>query len=256
MQDDVLWARSTAESLRRRAAQGAVALLPVASTEQHGPHLATGVDTLLCGEVCRRAAMLTKGPTIVAPTLWIGLAEHHMEFGGSFTLTLPTYQIVIEEICRSILRAGFTRIAICNGHGGNITALNAMSADLARALGQSVGIGTYWLLDPEAVAAALEDQKTVLHACEAETSMMLAIAPDLVDRSRFAEAKGGDNGTSAGGILNPAFHVWRGFKAMTASGVIGDAAKASAEKGEKLLDASARALARSIDDLAAINLRP
>ena len=250
MQDDVLWSRSTAESLRRRAAEGAVAILPVASTEQHGPHLATGVDTILCGEVCRRAAHLTKVKSVVAPTLWMGLAEHHMDFGGSFTFTLPTYKIVIEEMCRSILRAGFKNIAICNGHGGNISALNAMSSDLARALGQSVGIGTYWLLDPEGVAAALEDQKTVLHACEAETSMMLAIAPDLVDRSRFADAKGGDTGTSAPQILNPAFQLWRGFKEMTASGVIGDAAKASAEKGERLLDASAHALARCVDGLA------
>lgn len=250
MKDDVLWARSSAESLRRRAAEGAVAILPVASTEQHGPHLATGVDTMLCGEVCRRAAHLTRVPSVVAPTLWIGLAEHHMAFGGTFTLTLPTYQTVIAEICRSIMRAGFKHIAICNGHGGNITALNAMSSDLARALGQSVGIGTYWLLDPEAMAAELEDQKTVLHACEAETSMMLAIAPELVDPARFPEAKGGDNGTSASGILNPAFQVWRDFKAITASGVIGDAAKASAEKGERLLDISARALARSIDTLA------
>ena len=250
MQDDVLWARSTAESLRRRAAAGAVVILPVASTEQHGPHLATGVDTILCGEVCRRAAHLTKVPTVVAPTLWIGLAEHHMEFGGTFTLTLPTYKIVLEEICRSIMRAGFQNIVICNGHGGNITALNAMSADLARALGQSVGIGTYWLLDPDGVSAALEDQKTVLHACEAETSMMLAIAPDLVDPARFHEAKGGDLGTSAAATLNPAFQIWRGFKALTATGVIGDAAKARAEKGERLFEASARALAHCVDAMA------
>jgi creatinine amidohydrolase len=252
MQDDVLWACSTAESLRRRAAEGAVVILPVASTEQHGPHLATGVDTLLCGEVCRRAAHLTKGPTVVAPTLWIGLAEHHMEFGGSFTLTLPTYKTVIEEICRSIMRAGFKNIVICNGHGGNISALNAMSADLARSLGQSVGIGTYWLLDPDAIAAALEDQTTVLHACEAETSMMLAIAPELADKARFHEAKGGETSAtnSATRVLSPAFQVWRGFKAMTDTGVIGDAAKSSAEKGERLLDASARALARCVDGFA------
>lgn len=252
MQDDVLWARSTAESLRRRAAEGAVVILPVASTEQHGPHLATGVDTILCGEVCRRAAHLTKVPTVVAPTLWVGLAEHHMEFGGSFTLTLPTYKTVIEEICRSIMRAGFKHIVICNGHGGNISALNAMSADLARSLGQSVGIGTYWLLDPDAIAAALEDQTTVLHACEAETSMMLALAPELADPARFHEANGGETSptNSATRILSPAFQVWRGFKAMTATGVIGDAAKASAEKGERLLDASARALARCVDGFA------
>jgi creatinine amidohydrolase len=92
----------------------------------------------------------------------------------------------------------------------------------------------------------------VLHACEAETSMMLALAPELADPARFHEAKGGETSAtnSATRVLSPAFQVWRGFKAMTDTGVIGDAAKSSAEKGERLLDASARAVARCVDGFA------
>src|SRR3712207_4701133 len=82
---EVEWRHLRADQLRDLAAQDAVVFLPVASTEQHGPHLATGVDNILCSEVCRRAALQLSEmghPIVVAPTLWIGLAEHHMAFGG------------------------------------------------------------------------------------------------------------------------------------------------------------------------------
>src|SRR5580704_7130606 len=109
---EILWNRMTAEALRDRAAEGAIVLLPVASTEQHGPHLATGVDDYLCGEACRRAAALVvkERPVVVAPTLWCGLAEHHVAFGGTFTLSLSTYYALLRDLCQSILRAGFEKI--------------------------------------------------------------------------------------------------------------------------------------------------
>ena len=80
----------TAPELRELADADAIVLLPVASTEQHGPHLATGVDTFLCGEACRRTALLVTAhhPIVVAPTVWMGLAEHHVAFGGTFSLSL------------------------------------------------------------------------------------------------------------------------------------------------------------------------
>src|SRR5690349_17791143 len=100
---EIEWMRLSAEALRERAAKNALVLLPVASVEQHGPHLATGVDTILCGEITRRAARIiaAKEPVVVAPTLWCGLAEHHMDFGGTFTLTLKTYEAVLRDLCGS-----------------------------------------------------------------------------------------------------------------------------------------------------------
>jgi creatinine amidohydrolase len=180
---EVEWRNLTAEELRARATQGALAILPVASTEQHGPHLATGVDDVLCAEVCRRAGrmLVQRGvPVVVAPTLWVGLAEHHVAFGGSFTLSLATYHALLRDLCRSILRAGFQKIVIVNGHGGNMSALNALTVDLTRELDAPIATTTYFLLADEAFAAILEDQSAVLHACEAETSMMMAVRPDLV----------------------------------------------------------------------------
>jgi creatinine amidohydrolase len=243
--NEVEWARLRAEELRDRAASDAIVLLPVASTEQHGPHLATGVDTCLCGEICRRAAgklFARQAPAVVAPTLWVGLAEHHVAFGGSFTLRVTTYQALLEDLCRSILRAGFRRIVIVNGHGGNMSALNALSVDLTRALDQPVAVATYWLLADEAFAAILEDQRAILHACEGETSMMMALHPELVDRGRLGEAVG-PMAERAGSVLNQPLHRWRSFSEITPTGVIGDARRATPEKGERLLEAAADALA-------------
>lgn len=242
---EVFWNRLAAPALRELATKDAIVLLPVASTEQHGPHLATGVDTVLCTEACRRVASLVapKRPIVVAPTVWMGLAEHHMAFGGTFTLSVRTWHALIEDLCRSVLRAGFKKILIVNGHGGNMAALAALTTDLTRTLDAPIASTSYWNLPHETgvFAEILEDQAGVSHACEAETSMMMAAAPDLVDSSRLSEAVG-----PAGGIppmASPSLLVWKSFKDITPIGVRGDARKASVEKGEKLLDAAAKLLA-------------
>jgi creatinine amidohydrolase len=136
---EVLWNRMTAEELRQKAVDDAIVLLPVASTEQHGPHLATGVDAFLGGEGCQRTAKTVARirPIVVAPVVWMGLAEHHVAFGGTFSLSL-SYHCLLKELCGSILQAGFKKILIVNSHGGNVAALNALTTDFARELGASL----------------------------------------------------------------------------------------------------------------------
>jgi creatinine amidohydrolase len=235
---EVLWNRMTAEELRQKALDDAIVLLPVASTEQHGPHLATGVDTFLGGEGCQRTAKIVvrNRPIVVAPVVWMGLAEHHVAFGGTFSLSLSTYHCLLKELCGSILQAGFRKILIVNSHGGNVAALNALTTDLARELGAPIATTTLYSLPHEsgAYAEILEDQKTVRHACEAETSMMLASFADCVRSGRIIEAFG-PMGTGEVSLA-PALNLWRSFKELTPSGVLGDARRASAKKGEKLLD--------------------
>jgi creatinine amidohydrolase len=242
---EIEWGRLSAEALRRQAELGALVILPVASTEQHGPHLATFVDTILSGEVAKRAARLMiaqNQPVVVAPTVWCGLAEHHMPFGGTFTLGFATYQALLRDLCSSILRDGFRRILILNGHGGNISGLNVIVGELTQELNAPIMATTYWTHAEGAYKDILEDQLSVHHACEAETSAMMAVAPELVDVSRLADAVG-PVPTKPGSVLNQPLNRWRSFKEITASGVVGDARKASKEKGERLLDAAAKALA-------------
>ncbi len=240
---EIDWNRLPAATLRSLAARDAVVLLPVASTEQHGPHLPTGVDDMLVTEVCRRTARLLDlaTPAVVAPTVWCGLADHHVAFGGTFTLSLATYHMLLRDLCRSILKAGFRRIVLVNGHGGNIAGLAAISADLTRELEAPVATATYFMVAAKEVAAVLEDQGGVMHACEAETSMMMVVAPELVNASQLPDAHGPAFDIAAS--LMPTLKRFVPFDGVTASGVAGDARRATPAKGEALLNACAAALA-------------
>jgi creatinine amidohydrolase len=243
---ELFWNRLKASELVDLANRDAIVLLPVASTEQHGPHLATGTDDVLCTEACRRAAHIVSEtrPIVLAPTVWMGLAEHHVAFGGSFTVSLSTWHALLRDLCEAILRAGFKRIVIVNGHGGNMSALNALTVELTRALNAPIATTNYFAFMEDASLGILEDQTGVQHACEAETSMMLALRPELVDKSRLQEAFGPQASMSS--ALARRMHVWKSFRTMSPSGVFGDARRASMEKGERLLNAAAEGLAKAL----------
>jgi len=241
----VMWKELTAEDLRAKAAANAIVILPVASMEQHGPHLPVGVDTFLCEAVCKAGAELAvkDQPVVVAPTLWCGMAEHHMAYGGTFTFDIPTYKAVLLAFLKSIERHGFKRVFIVNGHGGNIAALNSFLPDFARETGLHLYATTYFEVSRDDLAQFLEDQKTVHHACEVETSMMMVVAPATVKRERLGEAFGMLNGDPRKAFPAARFHS---FKDLTPSGVVGDARRANAQKGEKLLDVCSQGLATTL----------
>ncbi|MDQ7807565.1 creatininase family protein [Amycolatopsis sp. A133] len=237
------WNHLTAPELRELADRDALVLLPVGSTEQHGAHLPTGVDDFLATQVCLRAAALAgaRVPVVVAPSVWCGLAEHHMAFGGTLTLSLATLHALLRDLCRSVLRAGFRRVLLVNGHGGNATALHTLAGELTAELGTPIAVTSYFTAGAAAIAETLETQNQLMHACEGETSMMLAAFPELVRRELVAEAAG------PAIALQPEdpVPVYRPtpFERITPSGVAGDARAATAAKGEALLDGCARALA-------------
>jgi creatinine amidohydrolase len=240
---EVEWTRLTAPEIQALAARPeTVVILPVASVEQHGPHLATGVDLVLATGVAHRTArrLQARGiPCLVAPCLWTGLAEHHMAFGGTFTLEVESFTALLRGAARSAARHGFRRIAILNGHGGNIEAMALAATELTRELGVPVLGATYWLAAAADFAPILERQENVLHACEAETSMMLALAPDCVRMDRIEQAVPSRPFVPP----PPGIKRSRAFREMTDTGVLGDPRTASREKGERLLDAAAERLA-------------
>ncbi len=245
MAASVLWQELTAGEIGELAGKDTVIVLPVASTEQHGPHLGTGVDSILCAEVCRLAAEKASAtrPVIVAPTLWMGMAEHHMAFGGTFTFDIPTYRAVLLSILKSIARAGFRKVAVVNGHGGNMSALNAFLPDFAQELDLELRATTYFMLAQ--YGHLLERQKAVLHACEAEASMMMAVRPQAVREDRLAEAVG-PQFSDPDAVLRPAWQRFRSFKEISPNGVIGDASVATKAKGEAILAACVDGLAKTL----------
>lgn len=186
----------------------------------------------MCEGVCRLAAEAIRAEmaVVVAPTLWCGLAEHHMAFGGTFTFDLPTYRAVVLAFLKSIARHSFRKVLIVNGHGGNISALAAFLPDFTIETGLKLCATTYFELAQPGVAAVLEGQDRVRHACEGETSLMMALAPDLVRREKLAEAVGPSHSTPR--PLGVGRH--RSFRSFSETGVVGDARKATKEKGERL----------------------
>lgn len=242
-----MWQHLTAPRIREKARAGALALVPVGATEQHGPHLPTGVDTLLASEVALRIAdHLDPTPgAVVAPAVPWGLSAHHVHFGGTLTLSLSTYHALLQDVCRSIVRAGFQRIAIVNGHGGNVSALSAIHTELSNELSGAIAVTTYVNAAPDEFARILDRQDGVMHACEAETSMMLATHPELVITERLADA----HGPECALLSDPVpISLWRSFEEITPTGVAGDARSATADKGERMLAACSRRLAEQLGD--------
>jgi creatinine amidohydrolase len=236
--DEIEWMRLTAAELNARAAADALVIVPVASLEQHGPHLATGVDIVLATgvahETARRIAQAGQA-VVVTPCVWTGLAEHHMEFGGTVTLDYKAFAGVLRGIVRSAARDGFRRVMLLNGHGGNAEAVAVAASELTIELGIRVAAGTYWHVVPEVIAPQLERQPGLMHACEAETSMMMHLRPDSVRRERLEEAHG-PHSTRVEGQPS-ALTLRRSFREVTVSGVVGDARVATEEKGRRLVQA-------------------
>ena len=237
------WARLRADELCKYAQDDTVVILPVAALEQHGPHLPVMVDSRLVEEVSKRTASLgrAKGiPIITLPVVWHGLSEHHMPFGGTVTLTSNTFFLIVRDLIKSISRHGFSKFLILNGHGGNITAAEVCAQDISMELSLPIVAATYWLEAADRFARILEKQTNVMHACEAETSMMMALEPNLVLDSLLNEAKG----PMELDFLNAGkgSYRWRSLTHVTSNGVIGDPSHSSSAKGEQLLREASQAI--------------
>jgi creatinine amidohydrolase len=241
---EIEWRKLRADELRARAKADAIVILPVGSLEQHGPHLPVEVDSMLGEQVALRSArkLVAAGhPALVLPNMWTGVSEHHMSFGGTITLDLPTFVAVIEQIVKSVLRHGFRRVVLLNGHGGNENALRSITDELTPKYRAPIVEFTYWYAAAEAIGAILETQANVMHACEAETAMMMAVRPELVAEARIPLAKSNRTPDPA-----PGLYRWRTLGAMSSSGVVGNPEAASPDKGRRLLDAISDTIAAKL----------
>jgi creatinine amidohydrolase len=247
---EVDWSRLKAHQLRALAEQNAVVILPIAATEQHGPHLPVMTDTRLGQEIAHRAARKAYGarPTVVAPVVWSGLSEHHMPFGGTLTISHATFRALIADLVAALVRLGFRDILISNSHGGNIIAMQQICDELSVQTEATLVAVTYAMEAAAEYAEILEDQPGVMHAGEAETAMMIACEPDLVDVSDLASLASPPADGPAFLKAGKTAYRWRPFAHMTANGVAGIPEKANAQKGDALLEAGSDALAALIVD--------
>ena len=249
-QPEVRWDRMTAPALVEAAGEKAVVILPLGATEQHGPHLPTQVDWRLAYEVSLRAARLMhrRQRALVTPAIPFGMSEHHMSLGGTLTLNYSTMAAVIGCVVRSAARHGFERIFVLNGHGGNIAALETIITELTVELRLPLAGGTYWQIAAGSIREILEQQAVVLHACEAETSMLQAISPEIVMPLDALLKAPLVPGLSAIAGVNPGVYRWQQLQTRSKLGLIGEAWSATPEKGRRLLDAIARDVAAALSD--------
>lgn len=149
-------------------------VIPVGSTEQHGPHLPVGTDFFLPREIAR--LLLERSNVIVTPTLPIGYAKYHTMFPGTLSLTEETLKNVLIDICDDLLKYGTTHILFIDGHGGNLNALRQCGEWLRKRCVPSAVV-TWWQLAP----AIDPSWQAIGHADYIETSAILALDEDLVD---------------------------------------------------------------------------
>jgi len=177
----------TAPQLGQVPRDGTVVLVPIAACEQHSSHLPTFTDTILVTAVAEGTEQKLPDQVLLLPTLWLGASSHHLRFGGTLSAEVDTHITMLCDLLTPLLEDGYQRILILNGHGGNIDTMHVALRRLQpRYRSRLVAAASYWeLAEKELAALAKGPRKTMGHACELETSMLLALRPDLVHREKI-----------------------------------------------------------------------
>ncbi|MEQ9410346.1 MAG: creatininase family protein [Fuerstiella sp.] len=235
----------TAARLAETDRDQTVVVIPVAAVEQHGPHMPTGTDTILCSAVAAAIESRLPEQILLTPTLWLGASAHHLRLGSTLDNRLDTYVSTLCDLGRSLLDDGFRRLLLLNGHGGNIDpmriAVRALQVDYPQTL---LAAGSYWCVADDLIDETLTgDHRFVGHACEFETSMMLHVRPELVDRQRLADA-----GRLIPDQLDGLF-LSRDMRQRTREGFTGRPDLATAEKGRRLFDGIVDRLSGTVEKL-------
>jgi creatinine amidohydrolase len=220
-------------------------VIPVAALEQHGHHLPVFTDSMLVGEIARRAEAQLQDRALFTPVMWLGNSQHHIDFAGTMSAAPRTYLDMLVDMIENFITHGFQKIVIVNGHGGNNVPGEQAIFEVRQKHRQRTDLvlvfACYWSLGckPREVEGAFE-QSAMGHACEWETSMILALAPHLVGDYQKAEP------VDPAGGLEPAHRAWT-TKERSTPGHIGNPRVASAAKGETLLGLFTADLVKLLD---------
>lgn len=218
----------------------AVVLVPTGSLEQHGPHLPLFTDSLIVTAVAEEMERRLPAQVLLTPTLWLGASKHHLAFPGSLSASYDGYVDSLMEVIRSLHRHGFWRFYVVNGHGGN-TSLNDIACRKLADQFPELQIGHRGYFEFAGPIADLMEgpAKEIRHACEAETSLMLHLHPDLVHMDCAIDD----------GLSGPVPGMVHGFSVLTQKGVLGFATKASAEKGRAIFERACDGLESALKSL-------
>ncbi|MBP8271165.1 MAG: creatininase family protein [Sphaerotilus sp.] len=238
-----------------------IAVLPVAATEQHGPHLPLSVDTDLVNGVVAAALphLAADLPALFLPAQAVGFSPEHARFPGTLTLKSETVVRLWTDIGESVAASGVKKLVLFNAHGGQVSVMDLVARDLRARLDLLVYSVSWFNLplrdaaggDVNALFGAAE-HRFGIHAGDIETSMMLALRPEVV---RMAQARNfhstSQDRAAAFPILGNGKSAKLGWQMQdyNPAGAVGDAAAATADKGRAVVDAAGRALAQLLAEI-------
>ncbi len=230
-------ARLTWPEAKEALAQARVAVLPVGSCEQHGPHLTLDTDARIAVAWAQRLAGDLGPAAILCPPLGYGLSEHHMAFPGTLTLRPDTFLGFLADVVESLVRWGIRRVLVVNGHGGNVDAIRLAARAARRQHGVLMAAVMWAQLAADDIAARARSVRYG-HACEIETSVAMVLAPECVHRNRIAAPR-------PVRVADPLTDPPRAcvdrpfsFEEWTEDGALGDPRLASEELGRELVEAA------------------
>src|SRR5580704_17600681 len=231
-----------------------IAVLPLAAVEQHGPHLPLGVDTYIADAYLARVEKILPEelPVSFLPVQRIGVSAEHLSFPGTLTLSATTAIAAWTELGESLARAGVRKLVLVTSHGGNVAAMEIVARDLRTRLGMlAVTVGWHRFGYPDGTFSD-DEKKHGIHGGDVETSLMLAAQPGTV---RMGKAPNATPATIAMarefkwlGAYRPAGFAWM-TQDLNATGAIGDATQASAEKGVAALKRGAEAFVELLHEV-------
>lgn len=267
------WSDLNTQDFARMDKSRVIAVLPLSATEQHGPHLPLSVDTDIVNAVIARSVPLLQTlapslPVYFLPTQAVGLSPEHAAFHGTLTLKPETLIRLWTDIAESVHAAGIHKLVMFNAHGGHVGAMDVVARDLRARLGMLVYCVNWYQLplhdaqgqDLNALFSEHEHRFGV-HAGEVETSVMLALKPQTVRMDAAQNFKSTSEARAAKfpilGNGKSAKLAWQ-MQDYNPMGAAGNAAAATAEKGQALLAAAGQSLAQlliEIDQLPADTLK-
>ena len=256
------WADLATTDFAGLDAAATVAVLPVAATEQHGPHLPLRVDQALAdGVVAASLAHLPAGlPALFLPTQAVGYSPEHTAFAGTLTLSFETVVRTLVELGECVARAGVRKLVLFNSHGGQVSLMDVVARELRQRCSLIVYSSSWYSLPLGAAVDGLfsaQEHRFGIHAGEIETSMMLALHPQLVRMQAAQHFKSTSQDRAAGypvlGNGKSAKLGWA-MQDYNPAGAVGNAAAATADKGRAVIDAAGRQLAQLLQEVSALPL--
>ena len=218
-----------------------LAVLPVGSTEQHGPHAPLGTDVLAAEAVTDAALERYDGDVICAPAIPVGVAEEHRHFAGTMWVSPDTFRAYVRDCVASLAHHGFDRVVVVNGHGGNVDALAEVTATITRH-DEAYAVPFTWF---DNVGEHADDMG---HGGPLETALLRHCHPDLVREDRLEDARAGAAERWGEWVSHTNLAV--DSDEFSENGVVGDPGAGDADRGEVLLELAAEALERLLEAVA------